>query len=145
MIALGCDHGGYPLMAEVKKYLEQKGLSYQDFGTFSLDSCDYPDFGEPAARAVADGTCDTGIVICTTGIGISICCNKVKGVRCALCHDPLSARLTRQHNNANMLAMGSGIIGVNLMQEIVDSFLSAEFQGGRHARRVAKVMAIDDR
>ncbi len=145
MIALGCDHGGFPLMQEVKKHLDQRGLSYQDFGTDSLASCDYPDFGEPAARAVADGTCDRGIVVCTTGIGISICCNKVNGIRCSLCHDPLSAELTRRHNNANMLSMGGGIIGPELMKRIVDAFLDTEFEGGRHARRVDKIMAIEQK
>lgn len=145
MIALACDHGGYPLMQAVKKYLEEKGLAYKDFGTYSLDSCDYPDYAEPAARAVASGECDRGILVCTTGIGISICANKVHGIRCALCSDTISAQLTRQHNNANMLAMGGGIIGENLMKSIVDAFLNTEFEGGRHARRVGKMMDIETR
>lgn len=144
-VALGCDHGGYPMMQEVKKHLEEKGISYQDFGTDCLDSCDYPDFGEAAARAVASGACDTGIVICTTGIGISISANKVKSIRCALCSEPLSAEMARRHNDANMLAMGGALIGVNMMKQIVDVFLSTQFEGGRHQRRVGKMMAIETR
>jgi ribose 5-phosphate isomerase B len=144
-IALGCDHGGYPMMQEVKKYLEEKGISYEDFGTYSLDSCDYPEFGEAAARAVAEGRCDTGIVVCTTGVGISICANKVKGIRCALCSEPLSAEMTRRHNDANMLAIGGAMIGVNMMHRIVDTFLETPFEGGRHQRRVDKMMDIETR
>lgn len=144
-VALGCDHGGYPMMQEVKKHLEEKGISYQDFGTDCLDSCDYPDFGEAAARAVASSACDTGIVICTTGIGISISANKVKSIRCALCSEPLSAEMARRHNDANMLAMGGALIGVNMMKQIVDVFLSTQFEGGRHQRRVGKMMAIETR
>ncbi len=145
MIALGCDHGGFPMMQEVKKYLDELGLAYQDFGTYSLDSCDYPDFGEAAARAVADGSCDRGILVCTTGVGISICANKVRGIRCALCSEPVSAEMSRRHNNANVLAMGGAMIGVNMMKRIVDAFLNTEFEGGRHERRVSKIMAIETR
>ncbi len=145
MIALGCDHGGFPMMQEVKKYLDELGLAYQDFGTYSLDSCDYPDFGEAAARAVADGSCDRGILVCTTGVGISICANKVRGIRCALCSEPVSAETSRRHNNANVLAMGGAMIGVNMMKRIVDAFLNTEFEGGRHERRVSKIMAIETR
>jgi ribose 5-phosphate isomerase B len=133
------------MMQEVKKYLEEKGISYEDFGTYSLDSCDYPEFGEAAARAVAEGRCDTGIVVCTTGIGISISANKVKGIRCALCSEPLSAEMTRRHNDANMLAMGGALIGVNMMHRIVDTFLETPFEGGRHQRRVDKMMDIETR
>ena len=136
MIALGCDHGGYALKEHIKTYLEGKGLSYKDFGTFSTDSCDYPVFGRAAAEAVASGECDRGIVICTTGIGISITANKVKGVRCALCSEPLSAEMTRRHNDANMLAMGAGMVGKNMAERIVDTFLATAFEGGRHQRRV---------
>ena len=114
MIAIASDHGGYDLKERVKKYLEEKNIPYQDMGCDSKASCDYPVFGHAAARAVADGTCEKGIVICTTGIGISISANKVKGIRCALCSDPLSAKMTRLHNDANMLAMGAGIVGENL-------------------------------
>ena len=110
MIAIASDHGGYDLKERVKKYLEEKNIPYQDMGCDSKASCDYPVFGHAAARAVADGTCEKGIVICTTGIGISISANKVKGIRCALCSDPLSAKMTRLHNDANMLAMGAGIV-----------------------------------
>lgn len=142
MIALGCDHGGYELKEKVVAYLKEKGLEYKDFGCYSLDSCDYPDFGIAAAKAVASGECDRGIVICTTGIGISMAANKVKGVRCALCADTLSAKLTREHNDANMLAMGAGIVGPNLAISIVETFLNTDFSNlEKHARRVQKVMA----
>lgn len=142
-ISLGCDHGGYALKEHIRAYLEQKGHEVVDCGTYSTDSCDYPVFGEAAARKVADGTCERGIVICTTGIGISIAANKVRGVRCALCHEPLSAEMTRRHNNANMLAMGAGVIGKNMAERIVDVFLSTEFEGGRHARRVGLLDGIE--
>ena len=143
MIALGSDHGGYPLKERVKAYLDQAGIPYQDFGCDSTDSCDYPIYGKAAAEAVASGACEKGIVICTTGIGISITANKVKGIRCALCGDPFSAEMTRRHNDANMLAMGAGIVGPNLAERIVDVFLSTEFEGGRHERRVNKMMALE--
>lgn len=138
-IALGCDHGGYELKEFIKTVLEKQGHSYEDFGCHSLDSCDYPDFGAAAARAVAEGKCDRGIVVCTTGIGISIAANKVKGIRCALCSEPLSAEMTRRHNDANMLAMGGGLIGNNMADRIVDAFLNTPFEGGRHQRRVDKI------
>ena len=114
MIALGSDHGGLALKRHVMEYLDARGLEYQDFGCYTAESCDYPDFGRAAAEAVASGACDRGIVICTTGIGISIAANKVKGIRCALCSEPLSAEMTRRHNDANMLAMGGGLIGNNM-------------------------------
>ena len=136
MIALGSDHGGYDLKERVKAYLDQEKIPYKDFGCDSKESCDYPVFGKAAAEAVASGECDKGIVICTTGIGISITANKVKGIRCALCSDPLSAEMTRRHNDANMLAMGAGMVGPNLAERIVQVFLNTEFEGGRHARRV---------
>jgi len=142
-IAIASDHGGYSLKCTVKEYLQQQGHQVSDFGCDSLDSCDYPDFGVPAARAVAAGICDTGIVICTTGIGISIAANKVDGIRCALCGEPLSAKLTRQHNDTNMMALGAAITGPMLALEIIDSFLTTEFQGGRHQRRVDKIMAVE--
>lgn len=142
-IALGCDHGGYELKEFVKTVLERLGHTYEDFGCYSKESCDYPDFGEAAARAVAEGKCDRGIVICTTGIGISIAANKVRGIRCALCSEPLSAEMTRRHNNANMLAMGAGMIGKNMAERIVEVFLSTEFEGGRHERRVGLLGAIE--
>lgn len=115
-----------------------------DFGCHSKESCDYPDFGAAAARAVASGQCERGIVICTTGIGISITANKVKGIRCALCSDPWSAEMTRRHNDANMLAMGAGVVGPLLAQRIVEAFLSFAFEGGRHQRRVNKIMAVEN-
>ena len=116
----------------------------KDFGCHSLDSCDYPQFGAAAARAVADGSCEKGIVICTSGIGISISANKIKGIRCALCSEPLSAEMTRRHNNANMLAMGAGMTGPNMAERIVDTFLTTEFEGGRHQRRVDGISALEE-
>lgn len=142
-IALGCDHGGYELKEFVKTVLERLGHTYEDFGCYSKESCDYPDFGEAAARAVAAGDCPRGIVICTTGIGISMAANKVHGIRCAHCADTVEARLTREHNDANMLAIGAGFTGELLALEMVDVFLNTPFsEGERHARRVAKVNAI---
>ena len=143
MIAIACDHGGYALKEAVKAHLDELGLACRDFGTNSTDSCDYPDYAAPAARAVASGECDRGIVICTTGIGVSIVANKVPGVRCALCSDPLSAEMTRRHNDTNMLAMGAGIIGQNLALKIVDTWLNTAFEGGRHQRRVDKITALE--
>ena len=143
MIALGCDHGGYDLKQVVIAYLEEKGIPYKDFGCMDKSSCDYPVFGRAAAEAVASGECEKGIVICTTGIGISIVANKVKGIRCALCHDCFSAKATRLHNNANMLAMGAGIVGENLALEIVETFLNTPFSGEeRHSRRISLIEEI---
>lgn len=143
-VAIGCDHGGYELKEKVVAHLKEQGIEVCDFGTNSLDSCDYPDFGIAAAKAVADGECDKGIVICTTGIGISIAANKVKGIRCALCSDLTSARLTREHNDANVLAMGAAIIGHLLALDIVDVFLKTEFSGlEKHARRIKKIAEIE--
>lgn len=142
MIALACDHGGYDLKCQVIRYLEEKGIAYKDFGCYGKESCDYPDFAKPAAESVASGECEKGVVICTTGIGISIVANKVKGIRCALCSDPVSARLTREHNDANMLAMGAGIVGSNLAMSILETFLNTPFSGEeKHARRVGKIEA----
>ena len=143
MIALASDHGGYTLKEQVKAHLAELGYAVKDFGTDSLDSCDYPDFIAPAARAVAEGTCEKGVVICTTGIGASIVANKVSGIRCALCGDPYSAEMTRRHNNTNMLALGAGIVGENLALAIVDKWLTTEFEGGRHQRRVDKIAAVE--
>ena len=137
MIAIASDHGGYDLKERVKKYLEEKNIPYQDMGCDSKASCDYPVFGHAAARAVADGTCEKGIVICTTGIGISISANKVKGIRCALCSDPLSAKMTRLHNDANILALGGRVTGPGLAVKIVDTFLNTPFSNDeRHIRRI---------
>ena len=140
MIALGCDHGGIDLKEKVMAYLDKSGITYKDFGCYSKESCDYPVFGRAAAEAVASGECEKGIVICTTGIGISISANKVKGVRCALCGDVFSARMTRLHNDANMLALGAGIVGENLALEIVDTFLGTDYSNeDRHSRRIALI------
>lgn len=142
-IALGCDHGGYDLKQHVIKVLEGLGHEVEDFGCHSLESCDYPDFGAAAARAVAEGTCDRGIVICTTGIGISIVANKIRGIRCAHCADCLQAEMTRRHNDANMMAIGAGFTGPDMAERMVEVFLSTAFEGGRHARRVEKMMALE--
>ena len=140
MIALASDHGGFELKSQVIAYLEEKGIAYKDFGCYNTDSCDYPDFGRAAAKAVASGECEKGVVICTTGIGISIVANKVKGIRCGLCADTFSARMTREHNNANMLAMGAGIVGSNLAIEILETFLNTPFSElEKHARRNDKI------
>ena len=144
MIALACDHGALELKEAIKAHLEARGLEYKDFGTYTKDSCDYPDFGAAAARAVASGECEKGIVCCTTGIGISIAANKIKGVRCALLHDHMSARLTRQHNDANMMALGAAVTPPMMAMELIDIFLDTEFQGGRHQRRVDKLAALED-
>ena len=143
-IAIGCDHGALDLKNAVIAHLQSKNYEVVNYGTDTLDSCDYPDFGAAAARAVASGECDRGIVMCTTGIGISIAANKVKGIRCALLHDKMSARLTRQHNDTNMMALGAACVGEMLALEIVDTWLDTEFEGGRHQRRVDKVMALED-
>ena len=144
MIALACDHGALELKEAVKQHLQARGLECKDFGTYTTNSCDYPDFGAAAARAVASGECEKGIVMCTTGIGISIAANKIKGVRCALLSDLMSARLTRQHNDTNMMAMGAGVVGTKLALEIVDTWLDTAFEGGRHQRRVDKLMALEN-
>lgn len=143
MIAIACDHGALALRDAVKKHLEARGLAYRDFGTDGSESCDYPDYAGPAAQAVASGECDRGIVLCTTGIGVSMVANKVRGIRCALLSDLMSARLTRQHNDANMMALGAGVVGEKLALEIVDVFLDTPFEGGRHARRVEKLMSYE--
>lgn len=142
-IALGCDHGGFKLKEMIKDFLEKEGFSFQDFGTFSEDSVDYPDFSLKVAEAVASGLFDRGILICGTGIGIGIAANKVKGIRAALCHDTFSARASREHNNANILTMGERIIGPGLALDIVKIWLDSEFAGGRHAIRVGKIQEIE--
>ena len=144
MIAIGCDHGGFALKQEVMRHLDELGLAYKDFGTYSEESCDYPIYGEAVARAVADGECERGILICGTGIGISISANKVKGIRCALLDNPMSARLTREHNDTNMMALGAAVTGEMLALEIVDVWLDTEFSHAeRHQRRIDKVMAYE--
>ena len=143
-IAIGCDHGALALKNKVVSHLKDRGFEVEDFGTYSLDSCDYPDFAGAAAKAVARGDCDRGIVLCTTGIGVSIAANKVKGIRCALLSDVLSAKMTRLHNDTNMMAVGAGIVGQMLALEIMDTWLGTEFSGEeRHQRRIDKMMALE--
>ena len=143
-IAIACDHGALELKNTVKAHLEKQGHRVVDFGTHTLDSCDYPDFAGAAAKAVAAGECERGIVLCTTGIGVSITANKVKGIRCALLSDVMSARLTREHNNTNMMALGAGVVGTMLALEIVDTWVGTEFSHQeRHQRRIDKVMQLE--
>ena len=143
-IALGCDHGALALKNALIPHLEKKGFEVKDFGTYTLDSCDYPDFAGAAAKAVASGECDKGIVLCTTGIGVSITANKVKGIRCALLSDVMSARMTREHNDTNMMAIGAAVTGQMLAFEIIDTWLGTEFSGeARHQRRIDKMMALE--
>ena len=143
-IAIGCDHGALALKNKVVSHLEDRGFEVKDFGTHTLDSCDYPDFAGAAAKAVAAGECDRGIVLCTTGIGVSIAANKVKGIRCALLSDLMSARLTREHNDTNMMAIGAAVVGEGLALEIVDTWLDTAFSHNeRHQRRIDKVMALE--
>lgn len=143
-IAIACDHSALELKDVVKNLLAERGLEYQDFGTYTTDSCHYPIFGARAAKAVASGECELGIVICGTGIGISMAANKVKGIRCALCSDTFSARMTRIHNNSNMLAMGARVIGVELAKDIVNAWLDAEYEGGRHQARIDMITALEN-
>ena len=143
-IAIACDHGALDMKNMLVSYLEGKGHAVTDFGTHTNASCDYPEFAAAAAQAVASGECQRGIVLCTTGIGMSIAANTVKGIRCALLSDVVSARLTREHNDTNMMAMGAGIVGNILAQQIVDTWLDTEFSGGeRHQRRIDKMMALE--
>lgn len=139
-ISLASDHGAYELKERLKAHMAEQGHEVLDQGTYGPESCDYPDFGRAAARLVSDGTCDRGVVLCTTGIGMSMVANKVEGVRCALCHEPLSAEMTRRHNDANVLAVGAGMVGPELARRILDVFLTTPFDGGRHQRRVDKMM-----
>ena len=140
MIAIGSDHGGFELKEAIKKHLDKRGLEYKDYGTYSETSCDYPTYGKLVAHAVADGECDRGIIICGTGIGISITANKVKGIRAALCGDCFSAEATRLHNNANILALGARVTAEGLALKIVDTFLDTEFSGDeRHIRRIGLI------
>ena len=144
-IAIACDHGALTLKNKLVSHLTAKGYEMVDFGTHTLDSCDYPDFAAPAAKAVAAGECDRGIVLCTTGIGVSITANKVKGIRCALLSDEMSARMTREHNNTNMMAMGAGVVGTMLALDIVDTWLGTRFSHEeRHQRRIDKMMALEN-
>ena len=142
-ISIASDHGGFDLKEDLRAWLTGQGHEVVDFGCHGKESCDYPDFAGPAARAAASGECERGIVICTTGIGVSMTANKVKGVRCALCGDPWSAEMTRRHNDANVVAIGAGVTGPLLARQIVTAFLTHEFEGGRHQRRVDKVMSTE--
>ena len=145
-IAIGCDHGALTLKNALVERLAAMGHEIKDFGTHTADSCDYPDFAAPAAQAVASGECEKGIVLCTTGIGVSITANKIPGIRCALLSDVISARLTREHNDTNMMALGAGVVGQTLAFQIVDTWLATEFsQGERHQRRIDKMMALENR
>ena len=139
MIAIGCDHGGYALKQEILRHLDSRGLACRDFGCFSEESCDYPVYGKAVARAVAGGECEKGILICGTGIGISLAANKVRGIRCAPCSDCFSAEMSRRHNNANIVALGGRVVGPGLALKIVDLFLDTPFEGGRHQRRVSMI------
>ncbi|MEW6624209.1 MAG: ribose 5-phosphate isomerase B [Bacillota bacterium] len=144
-VAIASDHGGYMLKEKIKEFLAEKEIAFEDLGTYSCESVDYPDFGEKVALAVADGSFDRGICICGTGIGIGIAANKVAGIRAALCHDTFSARASREHNDANILCMGERVIGPGLAMEIAEVWLTTEFAGGRHARRVDKIAQIEKR
>lgn len=143
-VGLGSDHGGFKLKEVVKDHLQSQGIECIDYGTHSEESVDYPEYGKKVGEAVVNGECDKGIVICGTGIGISISANKVKGVICALCSDTFSARMTRMHNNSNILAMGERVLGVGLALDIVDIWLKTEFEGGRHEKRVEKIREIEN-
>ena len=143
MIALGCDHGGYELMQEVKAHLTKRGFEFKDFGCYGLEAVDYPEYARAAANAIVSGECEKGILICGTGIGISIAANKVPGIRCALCTDCFMAEATRLHNDANMLALGARVTGVGLALKIVNIFFDTEYEGGRHQRRIDKITQIE--
>jgi len=145
MIALGCDHGGYELKQEIKKYLDEKGIEYKDYGCDSLDSVDYPVYAKKVAHAILDGECEKGILICGTGLGISLAANKVKGIRAAVCSEPFTAKMARVHNNCNILAFGARVVGAELAKMIVETWLDAEFEGGRHQRRVDLITAIEEK
>ncbi len=144
-IALGADHGGFALKEAVKKHLDELGIAYEDFGTYSEESVDYPDMAVPPCEAVVNGECDKALLFCGTGVGISIAANKVKGIRACCCSDTFSAKYTRLHNDANVLCMGGRVVGAGLACELVDIFLNTEFEGGRHAKRIAKIAEIENR
>ena len=144
-ISIGCDHGALALKEVVVAHLTKKGYEVKDFGTYTADSCDYPEFAAAAARAVASGECDKGIVLCTTGIGVSITANKIKGIRCALLSDVMTARMTREHNDTNMMALGAGVVGQLMALQIVDTWLETPFSvDARHQRRIDKLMACEN-
>lgn len=144
-VAIGSDHAGYELKEFIKKYLAEKNFELKDYGTNSMDACNYPEFGEKVANAIINKECDCGILICGTGIGISISANKVKGIRCAVCSEPVSARLCKEHNNANIIAFGARIVGTQMAMAIVDAYFSASFLGGKHQNRIDLLTDIENR
>ena len=144
MIAIGSDHGGYLLKEDIKKHLEEKGYEFKDFGTDSTASCDYPVYAEKVCRAIQSGECEKGILVCGTGIGMSMCANKCKGIRAAVCGDHFSAEFTRKHNNANVLCLGARVIGAGVAMQLVDIFLTTEYEGGRHEKRVEMMMQLEN-
>ncbi|NLN40542.1 MAG: ribose 5-phosphate isomerase B [Clostridiales bacterium] len=145
MLAIGSDHAAFSFKEEIKKYLDEKGIEYKDYGCYSEESTDYPIYGEVVAKAVASGECDRGILMCGTGVGISLAANKVKGIRAVVCSDCYTAALSKRHNNTNILALGARVVGIDLAKMIIDSWLEAEFEGGRHQRRVDMIMDIEER
>ena len=145
MIGLGSDHGGFQLKEVLKAHLEERGFEVKDYGIYTEEACDYPDIAETVAHAVADGECERAILICGTGIGVSMSANKVRGIRAACVSDCFSAKLTREHNDANILCMGGRVVGPGLACMIADAYLDAQFEGGRHQIRVDKIMAIEER
>jgi len=145
VIAIGCDHGGFQLKTEIIKFLEEKGYEYKDFGAYDENSVDYPDIAKVLCASVSEGECEKGILVCGTGIGMNMCANKYKGIRAAQCHDTFSAKMTRQHNNANVLTMGGRVVGSELAKDIVNEFLTNEFLGGRHETRVNKMMELENK
>ena len=142
-IAVAADHGAFELKESIKKHLEEKGIEYEDFGCYSKESVDYPRFAYKAARAVADKKCDFGVICCTTGLGVSMAANKVKGIRAAVCTNEMLAEMTRRHNNANVICMGQNVVSFELADRLVDIFISTEFEGGRHERRVNEIEDLD--
>ena len=144
MIALACDHVAVQLKEEIKKLLDERGLAYKDFGTAATERADYPIYGARAARAVASGECDRGIICCGTGVGISIAANKIRGIRCVVCSEPYSAKLAKEHNNANILSMGARVVGVDLAKMIITAWLDAQFEGGRHQRRIDMIATLEE-
>lgn len=145
MIAIGSDHGGYALKQEILKHLEEKGIDYIDCGCFSADSVDYPDIAEAVCANITDGSCEKGILLCGTGIGISMAANKIRGIRAALCHSEFDAKMCREHNDANVMCLGGRTMGPNIALEMVDLYLNTDFGGDRHQRRVDKIMAIESK
>lgn len=144
MIAIGCDHGGFELKEHIKKHLDEKGVEYKDYGTYNEDSVDYPDYAGKVCRAIQDNEAECGILICGTGIGISMAANKHKGIRAALCSDVYSAKMTKMHNNANVICLGGRVTGRELAFMIVDTWLETEFEGGRHSQRIEKLHKIEE-